>query len=331
MEHVKVPHADLWISRIGFGCEQLGGFDWGFVNEKLAAAAVEKALACGMNFFDTANVYGLGRSEEVLSMALGQRRHEVVISTKCGLNWRTNGNGRRAETYLDSRPQTILQSLEGSLRRLRVECVGLCFLHWPDLCVPLEKTLEALERCVRDGKIRSIGLSNYPADLIRRANQIAPISAVESPYNLIDRGAEKDLLVCCQELGISVIAYGALAQGVLTGKYTTKSSFRTTDRRSRLPHYQGEAYRKNVMAVQSMKPLAARYGKTISQMAIRWALENPTISCVLVGAKTFGQVEENVGALGWQLDPADYHWLVRQFSDGRRESGVGGRPAFVSE
>ena len=331
MEHVTVPQSDLWISRIGFGCEQLGGFDWGIVNKKLAAAAVEKALTCGMNFFDTANVYGLGRSEEVLSMALGQRRHEVVISTKCGLNWKTNGNGRRAETYLDSRPQTILQSLEGSLRRLRVECVGLCFLHWPDPHMPLEKTLETLERCVRAGKIRSIGLSNYPADLIRRANQIAPISAVESPYNLIDRGAEKDVLPCCRELGISVIAYGALAQGVLAGKYTIRSSFRPTDRRSRLPHYQGEAYQKNVLAVQHIRAMAARYGKTIPQMAIRWALDHPAISCVLIGAKTSGQVEENVGALGWRLEPADYHWLARQFSDGRRESVCGEHPAFVSE
>ena len=330
MEHVKLPHSDLWISRIGFGCEQLGGFDWGTVNEKVAVEAVEEALECGMNFFDTANVYGLGHSEEVLSMALGQRRHEVVISTKCGLNWRTNGNGRRAETYLDSRPQTILQSLEGSLRRLRVDCVGLCFLHWPDPCVPLEKTLEALAGCVRDGKIRAIGLSNYPADLIRRANQIAPISAVEWSYNLIDRGAEKEILVCCQKLGISVIAYGALAQGVLTGKYTTKSSFRPTDRRSRLPHYQGEAYQKNVLAVHHMRAMAAHYGRTIPQMAIRWALDHPAIGCVLVGAKTFEQVEDNVGALGWRLDLADYHWLARQFSDGRPESIGRERPAFVS-
>ena len=330
MEHVRVPHSDLWISRISFGCEQLGGFDWGFVNEKLAATAVEKALACGINFFDTANVYGLGRSEELLSMALGRRRHDVVISTKCGLNWETNRHGGRAKTYLDSRPQTILQSLEGSLRRLRVDCVGLCFLHWPDPHVPLEKTLETLERCVQAGKIRSLGLSNYPADLIRRACQIAPISAVESPYNLIDRRAEKDVLLCCQELGISVIAYGALAQGLLTGKYTIRSSFRPNDRRSRLLHFQGEAYRKNVSAVQRIRTAAARYGKTIPQMAIRWVLDNPAIRCVLMGAKTFGQVEENVGALGWRLEPADYHWLARQFSDGQREAVGGPRPAFVS-
>jgi len=323
MDQVRVPHSDLWISRIGLGCEQLGGFDWGLVDEKRAAAAVEKALECGMNFFDTANVYGLGRSEEALSMALGQRRHDVVISTKCGLNWRANGNGDRARTYLDSRPQTILQSLEGSLRRLRVECVGLCFLHWPDPYTPLEQTLEALERSVRAGKIRSIGLSNYPADLIRRADQIAPISAVESPYNLIDRSGE-DVFACCQELGISVIGYGTLAQGLLSAKYSTSSSFRPNDRRSRLPHYQGEAYQKNVLAVQHMSAMAARYGKTIPQMAIRWALDRPAISCVLVGAKTFGQVEENVGALGWRLDPADHHWLARQFSDGRQEAAWGG-------
>lgn len=331
MKYGKVPHSNLWISRIGFGCEQLGGFDWGVVNETLVMEAVEKSLAYGINFFDTANVYGLGHSEEVLSMALGPRRNDVVIATKCGLNWRTNGNGRRADTYIDSRPQTILQSLEGSLRRLRVDCVGLCFLHWPDPCVPIEKSLETLERCVQDGKIRAIGLSNYPADLIRKANQIAPISAVESPYNLIDRSAEKDIMVCCQGLGISVIGYGALAQGVLTGKYTTKSSFRPIDRRSRLPHYQGDAYQENVLAVQNMRPLAARYGKTIPQMAIRWALENPAISSVLVGAKSSDQMEENVGVLGWQLKPADYHWLALQFSEGLRESACGERPAFMSQ
>lgn len=331
MESVRVPHSDLWISRIGFGCEQLGGFDWGSVNEKLAMGAAEKALACGINFFDTANIYGLGHSEEVLSVTLGARRHDVVIATKCGLNWRTNGNGRRAETYLDSRPQTILQSLEASLRRLRVDCVGLCFLHWPDPCVPIETSLELLERCVRAGKIRAIGLSNYPADLIRMASRIAPISAVESPYNLIDRSAEKDILACCQKLGIRVIGYGALAQGVLTGKYRAQSSFQPTDRRSRLLHYQGAAYQKNVQAVQAMRPIAARYGKTIPQLAIRWALENPSISCVLVGTKTAGQVEENVEALGWRLEPPDYHWLAQQFAGGPEKSVRQQQPAFVSE
>jgi len=219
MEYVRVPQSGLRVSRIGFGCEQLGGFDWGVVDEKLAAAAVEKALASGVNFFDTANVYGLGRSEEVLSTALGQRRHEVVIATKCGLNWTPSRNGNRARTYVDSKPQTVVQSLEGSLRRLRVDSIGLCFLHWPDPHVPLEQTLEALERCLRTGKIRSLGLSNYPASLIRKACQVAPISAAESPYSLIDRDAEKQVFACCRDHGISVIAYGALGQGLLTGKY----------------------------------------------------------------------------------------------------------------
>ncbi|MEK7403991.1 MAG: aldo/keto reductase [Acidobacteriota bacterium] len=310
-----MPHSDLRISRIGFGCEQLGGFDWGIVDEKLATAAVDKALAYGVNFFDTANVYGLGRSEELLSKALGPRRHEVVIATKCGLTWTTNGNGGRARTYLDGRPETILQSLEGSLRRLRVDSISLCLLHWPDPAAPLEETLGALERLMRSGKIRSLGLSNYAADLIRRANQIVPISVVESPYSLINRGAENEVFVCCQRLGIGVVAYGALAQGLLTGKYAAGTSFGANDRRSRLPHFQGEACQKNLTAVQCMKTLGARYGKTAAQTAIRWVLDHPAVSCALFGAKSFAQVEENLGAVGWRFESGDYEWLGRRFSD----------------
>ena len=302
MEYAQIGRSDVRISRIGFGCEQLGGTDWGDVDPRSVARAVRRALELGITFFDTADVYGLGASERALASALGDDRHAVVIASKFGVNWKSDPNGGRAKTYVDCSPNRLEEALEGSLRRLRIERIPLYLVHWPDPRTPLDVTMNALAKAQRAGKIGQVGVSNFPVNLVRAANEIVRLSAVEVQYNLLDRIVEKDLVNCCQDLGLSLLAYGPLAQGLLTGKYRTNGGFKPTDRRRRLPHFQGPQWEKNLEATERVCEVAARLKyKSSSQVALRWLLDNPAVTSVITGVKTASQIEENVGALGWTL------------------------------
>lgn len=301
MEYRKLGHSELAISRLGFGAEPLGGIDWGEVDEKKAMAAVRQAVERGINYFDTADVYGLGRSEIVLSRALGSKRHDVVVGTKFGVNWHDPAPGQRAQVFYDSSPQRVLEALENSLRRLRLDTIPLYYIHWPDPNTPLEETLAVLARCKEAGKIRAIGLSNFSASQISTASQIVEIDAVQVQYNLIDRFAEIEIFPLCKRLGISVFTYGSLAQGLLTGKYGLDTTFAQDDRRHRLTHFQSGQRKAHQKAIDSLRDVAQMYSKEISQVALRWILENPAVTCAIVGAKNPAQVVSNSGAVGWGL------------------------------
>ena len=312
MEYAQLGRSEVRISRIGFGCEQLGETDWGDVDPRSVVNAVRRALELGITFFDTADVYGLGASERVLASALGDDRHAVVIATRFGVNWKSGPNGGRAKTYFDCSPNRLEDALEGSLRRLRIERIPLYLVHWPDPGTPLEATMNALAKAHRAGKIGEIGVSNFPVNLVRAANEMLRLSAVEVQYNLLDRTVEKDLVNCCQDLGLSLLAYGPLAQGLLTGKYRTNGGFKPTDRRSRLQHFQGPKWEKNLEATDRVCEVAARLKyKSSSQVALRWLLDNPTVTSVITGVKTASQIEENVGALGWTLSREQRTYLEK--------------------
>lgn len=310
MEYIKLSHTDLIISRLGFGCEPLGGTDWGKVDESQVVAAVSRALDLGINLFDTADVYGLGRSEQTLSRALGSRRHDVVIVSKFGVNWREDPEGGRAKTFLDCSPRRVMEAVESSLRRLRVDCIPLYLVHWPDPNTPIVETMKALVRCQESGKIRYIGVSNFPVHLIREAMQVTQISAVELQYNLINRAAERELLPWCQNFGIGVLAYGVLAQGLLTGKYDSSTLFAEDDRRHRLPHFQGDNLKANMQVIERVREVGKRYHRSPTQLAIRWALMHPAISCAITGIKSLDQIEENIGVFGWHLRREDYEFMA---------------------
>jgi|688.fasta_scaffold233404_2 aryl-alcohol dehydrogenase-like predicted oxidoreductase len=309
MKYIQLKHTDLTISRLIFGCEPLGGTDWGKVDENLLAQSVSKALDLGINCFDVANVYGLGLAEERLSEILGSKRHEVVTISKFGVNWETPRGSSRAKTFLDCSPERVILSLEGSLRRLRVDCIPIYLIHWPDPKTPIDKTLEVLLRCQKEGKIQYFGVSNFPLTLLREANNFKNVGILELQYNLIDRSPEEELLPYCQIEKINVFAYGALAQGLLTGKYDASTTFEQDDRRHRLPHFQPDAITKNLRILDKLKTIGDQYEKTVSQVAIRWILDNPSISAAIVGAKTPYQTEINLGALDWQLTDQERAYL----------------------
>jgi aryl-alcohol dehydrogenase-like predicted oxidoreductase len=310
VEYVQLGRSSLNVSRIGFGCEQLGGNDWGHVDEADAIAAVRTALDHGVNFFDTADVYGLGHSEETLSKALGDQRSEVIVATKFGVNWRQDAEGTRATTYRDCSPKRVVEALEASLRRLRLDRIPLYQIHWPDPSTALSDTLEALARCQKEGKIRYIGCSNFPEDLLREATQSQQVISLQIPYNLLDRGAEKAILPLCQDRQIGVLAYGPLAQGLLSGKYGPDSKFDTGDRRSRLPTFRREVVDQNLPLIEKLREVAQGYEKTPAQVALRWLLDSDSISCAITGVKEPRQIEENAGALGWSLGQEDWDYLA---------------------
>ncbi|MHB9035044.1 MAG: aldo/keto reductase [Armatimonadota bacterium] len=301
MEYLPLVSGGPKVSRVAFGCEPLGGTDWGTVDDDLTIAAVHRALDMGVNFFDTADVYGLGRSEKMLAKALGSRRDQVVIASKFGCAWDEQSSGLRARVHIDCSPTRLEVAIKGSLSRLGVDHIDLYYIHKPDLNTPLEATLEAMVRLRESGVIGHIGVSNFSAQMVREANAITPIAAVQLHYSIVHRSVEVNLLDTCRELGIGVVAYGALAQGLLTGKFDKNARFATSDRRHRLPHFQGEALRRNLRTVERIRDFGASLGKTPSQVAARWVLDHPAVSCAVVGAKSPKQLEENVGVCGWML------------------------------
>jgi aryl-alcohol dehydrogenase-like predicted oxidoreductase len=290
------------VSRIAIGCEQLGGTDWGAYDRRETLRAVARAVDLGINAFDTADVYSLGESERCLAAALGPRRHEAFIITKGGVRWELPPGESRARCWFDSSPAYLQVAIEDSLRRLDVAVIPLYLLHAPDPSVPLERTLEAVVRLKDQGKIGAIGLSNFPLAAIQQAADLAAISAVQFRYNLLERGPEAELLPWCRERGIGVLAYGPLAEGLLAGKYTEASRFGPDDRRSRLPHFQGDRLRQNLQIVERLRRAAESQGRTPAQIAVNWVLSRDAVTSAVVGVKNVKQLEEAAGSVDSSID-----------------------------
>lgn len=304
METVALPDIAVPVSRLGLGGCPLGGHGWGDVDDRNSIAAVNTALERGINFFDTADIYGLGHSEEILSQALGAKRHNVVIASKFGVRRTESG-----KTVLDNSPEWLQQALAASLKRLRLDCIPLYYLHWPDGVTPLESAIEALADCQRRGQIGAIGLSNVSPEQLHQACQIARISVAQVQYSLVDRQLAEDLQETARRHGVPLVPWGSLAQGLLTGKYNAQSQFDASDRRSRYENFTGEKFLSNLKVVDQLRGIAPRYGRSIGQTAIRWLLDAPGVGSVLFGAKTPEQVIDNLGAMDWKLDASDHDQL----------------------
>jgi len=304
IQHSALAATGLPLSRIGFGCWAVGGHGYGVVDDRDSIDAIQQALSSGINFFDTADIYGFGHSEEVLSKGLGAKRHDVVIATKCGVCWDAAG-----KTYRDSSARRVVEALEGSLRRLRVDCIPLYQLHQHDGVTPVEETMKALCRCQEAGKIRFIGCTNLSAAQVGSMNAIAPLSSIQLRFSMADRTHERLLRDCHEAKGMSTIVYGALVRGLLSGKYDGQAAFGRNDTRSTDADFRGTQLERNLEIVREVTSAAARYDKSAAQIALRWVLDLPFISSVIVGMKTPDQVLSNVGAMGWSLTSEDWQRL----------------------
>lgn len=286
MHYQQLGSSNLNVSRIGYGAWALGGRGWGNHNEREACRALEACLENGINFFDTAPVYGFGRSEKVLGEVLSGVRTKVVIATKCGLMWNDSGQVRH-----DLSRTSLCRDLEASLRRLKTDYIDLYQIHWPDRRTPLEETLDELVNFQRAGVIRHIGVSNFSAQQLQQACVRANIDAVQQLYNLLQREAENDLLPLCRKKNLGFIAYSPLAQGVLAGKMDARSRPGRHDVRSRNPLYRSPEH------FEAAVHYAAGLPQPGAIAALRFLLEQPEVTSVLVGMTQRKHVELNIQAL----------------------------------
>jgi myo-inositol catabolism protein IolS len=308
MEHRPFGTTGLEVSAIGFGCWEVGG-GYGDVDEREFAHAVGRALDLGVNCFDTAEGYGMGASERALGKALAGRRDEAIIVTKFGMNYRDKPNLR------DSSRDRVMASIDKSLENLGTDRVDVYMVHWPDRETPFDETMRALDDLVRSGKVGFVGLSNFKLDEIETCVRSRRVDVVQYGLNMFDRRMQRDILPYCEEHGVGFMAYGSLAFGLLTGTFTADMDFGRGDWRARQGKmgsikmfeslFGEESFPRNVRAVEELKAIAARYGRSLPQLALRWAISHPAVSTALVGCRTVAEVEDNAGAIGWSISDED--------------------------
>ena len=304
MEYARLGAGKCLISRVGFGCASISGYDYGPVDEPAWMRTVREALDCGINFFDVADVYGFGRGEEMLSRALGEQRHKVVLATKFGLVWDSQGEIRR-----DASPKTIEQALNESLRRLRVESITLYQLHWPDTVTPPGEILETLKLFQDRGKIQFIGLSNVSLEQLESAHRTHPVDSAQVPYNLLCRGIEERFLSWCDVNQIGVLAHSGLARGLLSGRRPLGSHFKGSDTRNQSAYFAPEGRQQKEALVRALCETGRRARCSPAAAALRWLLDHRQVTSVLVGMNNLTQLKENLRAVGWRLPCADYELL----------------------
>ncbi|MFT8431485.1 aldo/keto reductase [Acetobacter orientalis] len=285
-------------SRIALGTWAIGGSMWGGPDDENAARTIDKALDLGINVIDTAPVYGFGHSEDVIGRALEGKRDRVILATKVGLHWQDG------KVFRDSRPARIAQEVEDSLRRLRTDHIDLYQVHWPDPKTPIEETARALEKLVKAGKVRALGVSNFSPEQMDEFAQFAPLATIQPPYNLFERDIEKDVLPYAVKNNLAVLAYGPLCRGLLSGRMTAERQFEGDDLRRTDPKFQQPRFGQYLKAVEDLKAIANKHNKSMLALAIRWVLDKgPTIA--LWGARKPEQISGIDDAFGWKLDEAD--------------------------
>ena len=298
METIRLKGIDLPVSRLCTGGCPAGEYGWGNVDHQQIEGAIRRAFELGVNFFDTADTYGLGKSEINMGEVLHDVRSRVVLATKFGV--RVEG-GR---TFYDNSPEYILKALDASLKRLNTDYIDLYQIHYLDGVTPAESVMETLSRCKEAGKIRAIGLSNVNEE---QAAAFAPyqehIASFQNHYSLAHRDEELAMRAIAEDLGLAALTWGSLGQGILTGKYGADVHFESNDRRSRTiyDNFYGEKLLKNLRIVDVMRPIAEKHGVTVSSVAVRWILDHLPHSVVITGMKSPAQAEGNALALTFRL------------------------------
>lgn len=293
----------MQITRLGIGAWAMGGggwrFAWGPQDDSQSIAAIHKALNAGINWIDTAAVYGLGHSEEIVAQALDGMSDKPYIFTKCERRWDTN-----REIYKSLKRESVREECEASLRRLRVEAIDLYQIHWPEPDEDIEEGWDTLARLKDEGKVRWIGVSNFNVEQMNRIARIAPITSLQPPYSILSPEIEESILPYCAEHNIGVIVYSPMKSGMLTGKMTREriANMPDDDFRKRTPQFQEPLLTRNLQLVDSLREIGkAHGGKTPGEVAIAWTLGNPAVTAAIVGLRSPEQVDGVIGAADLRL------------------------------
>lgn len=299
MNRRALGRTGITVSSIGLGCMGMSEF-YGHTDEAEAVSALERALEVGIDFFDTADMYGPFTNEELLGGFLKGRRDRVVVATKFGIA----RSADPAVRGVDNRPEHIRASCEGSLKRLGIDVIDLFYVHRVDRQVPIEDTVGVLSELVQAGKVRAIGLSEVSVATLRRAHAVHPVAAVQSEYSLFTREPEYDgILDACRDLGVTFVAYSPLGRGLLTSAPPTEDNLAPDDFRRRIPRFQGDALEANLQLAGRVRELAAELKATPAQVALAWLLGDPIV-VPIPGSRRADRVEENARAVTLQLSPS---------------------------
>ena len=311
MKMKKVDALDFELSAVGFGCWAAGGsIVWNDADDDSTIRAIQRAVDLGINFFDVAPVYGFGHAERMLGRALGSRRQQVIIASKCGLRWDDT------HTIVNNlRPESIMQEIDDSLRRLQTDYIDIYQMHWPDPATPIAESMQVLVQLQAAGKIRHIGVSNFSRALTDEARAYGAIVSHQGLYNLLEHNptqyhsiplpyrTKDEILPYCLEHGMAFFPYSPLFQGLLTNEFKAKNQFDSQDVRSANPKLNGDLFELYYRIRAELLAFADQIGTPLAQVAINWLVDQPAVTSVICGAQTVAQVEENVGSASWTLTP----------------------------
>jgi aryl-alcohol dehydrogenase-like predicted oxidoreductase len=299
----QLGDSDLRLTRIGFGAWAIGGgnweFAWGAQDDAESVATIERALDLGINWIDTAAIYGLGHSEEIVAKALKHVAKKPYVFTKCSMRWTED-----RKIYRSLNAGSIQEEVEASLARLRVDTIDLYQIHWPDPEIDIEEGWEMLAKLKQQGKVRYIGVSNFNVEQIKRAQKIAPVTSLQPPYSLLNRKVEAEILPYCLEQNIGVINYSPMSSGLLTGKMSAEriQNMPEDDWRKRSANFKEPKLSRNLKLVEVLREIGTERGVEPGVVAIAWTLQNPAITAAIVGGRRPDQVDGIIAASNFSLD-----------------------------
>ena len=312
MQTRQFGNSDMQITPLGLGTWAIGGggwaFGWGPQDDEASIATIHRALDLGINWIDTAAVYGMGHSEEIVAKALKGRSNRPYVFTKGSRVWNDQG-----EITSSLKEQSLRREVENSLQRLQIDTIDLYQLHWPNPDPDIEEGWSTLAKLKSQGKLRHIGVSNFSVEQMERARKIAPITSLQAPYSLIKRDVERDILPYCQEHNIGVIVYSPMMSGLLSGKMTKEriDNFPEDDWRKRNEEFQEPRLSRNLKLASLLQEIGYPYNRTTAEVAIAWTLRHPAVTGAIVGGRSPEQVEEIVGAAEFRLSESELEQIEK--------------------
>ncbi|MEZ4547403.1 MAG: aldo/keto reductase [Thermodesulfobacteriota bacterium] len=303
MEFTKISGTDIESSRIGLGCWAIGGWLWGGSEERESIDTIISALERGITLIDTAAIYGFGRSEEIVGKAIAEygNRGKIVLATKAGLDW-TSG-----KVYRNSTRDRIMKEVEDSLTRLQTDYIDIYQIHWPDYDTPIEETAKAMNELFEKGTIKAIGVSNYSPEQMDVFRKNSPLHTSQPPYNLFERGIEEDIAPYCDDNKITMLLYGAICRGLLSGRMKPDTKFEGDDIRKADPKFSEPRFAQYLKAVDLLDKYAQEhYGKRVIHLAVRWVLDKEPSHIALWGARRPSQLDPVGDIMGWSLGKEDF-------------------------